>query len=146
MKWFIYIYITSTYREGRPSLVQMQAQRHYDDGTRPVTILSLDDTGNSSNLQSSASNHLQGEDGLLTGRSSRSSRRSRIGSRSSDSLNNSQLSLVSGQSQSSFLQPEIIVDGEAWCDILPTNWFPYGCISHVPFFSLVLCACVYSSL
>ncbi|KAL5021576.1 hypothetical protein ScPMuIL_000731 [Solemya velum] len=99
--------------EGRPTLVQMRAHRHYDDGTRPLTILSLDDTGNSSNLQSSASNHLQGEDGLLTGRSSRSSRISRIGSRSNDSFNNSQLSLISGRSPSSFLQPEITVDGEA---------------------------------
>lgn len=83
----------------------------FEDG-RPMTMLSFDDT---SNTRSSASN-LAGEDGRLTGRSSRASRISGTPRQSatptaiqaaSANLRASQLSLDSQRSQHSLVQQEV---------------------------------------
>ncbi|XP_046367118.2 ankyrin and armadillo repeat-containing protein-like [Haliotis rufescens] len=80
--------------EGKTSLIQF---RPHEDEIRPVTNLSFDGTGNSSNIRSSTSN-LVAEEGNVTGRSSRSSRTHRTGS-----VHNSHMSLDSQRTQNSLM-------------------------------------------
>ncbi|KAJ8303491.1 hypothetical protein KUTeg_019887 [Tegillarca granosa] len=97
--------------EGRTNLIGYKPEGMFEDG-RPMTMLSFDDT---SNTRSSASN-LAGEDGRLTGRSSRASRISGTPRHSatptaiqaaSANLRGSQLSLDSQRSQHSLVQQEV---------------------------------------
>lgn len=121
------------YSEGRAQLVGKKSV-HYKDSGRPMTIQSLDDTGASTNLQSSPSNahgNTDEDKSNLTGRSSRSSR---ITNHSSGSLHQSQVSLVSSRRQSGYamtdnLAPEIAAeDGWKYFPIKPVHVFYIGCL------------------